>query len=195
MNPVVRRSGLRMWLMAMGGIPLLVIALDVLTARRITNWLRELIFRPQDTQIYESRDVIFAWVMLAFGALFVLWGLKELFLPTKVVEARDQGLALRLNGPFRPSVVIGWESISDVSAGEADDEGTDVPLLLVDLAATDGVPDDPWGARWMSRNRLGVLAEDWGEKPADVAEAIRDFAVEARQRARTAATAAIWEEE
>ncbi|HSM43916.1 MAG TPA: hypothetical protein VK969_02750, partial [Acidimicrobiia bacterium] len=67
MTVVVRRSALKMWLMAMGGIPFLVISLDVLTQRRITRWLTDLMFRPDDVQIFEPRDVIYAWVMLLFG--------------------------------------------------------------------------------------------------------------------------------
>ena len=92
----------------MGGIPLLVIAVDVLTSRRITNWLRELLFTPEDTQIYEPRDVIWAWALLFFSVFLVVWGLKELFMPTKVIEARDEGLAVKLRGPFRKPDLIPW---------------------------------------------------------------------------------------
>jgi hypothetical protein len=66
---VVRRSAIKMWLMAMGGIPLLIISLDVLTERRITRWLTDMIFLPEDVQIYEPRDVIFAWVMFLFATI------------------------------------------------------------------------------------------------------------------------------
>ncbi len=191
---VVRRSGLRMWLMAMGGIPLMVLALDVLTSRRITNWLRELVFPPQDTQIFEPRDVIFAWVMLGFSVFVVGWGLKELFFPTSVVEGRDEGLAVRIAGPLRQPSVIPWETLSKVYAGEAEDDGTVVPLLVLDVQGTEGLPDDPWGARWLGDGRLGVLAEDWSDTPDEVAVAITEFAVDARKRA-SARTASIWEEE
>ena len=81
MTLVVKRSALKMWLMALAGIPLLVISLDVLTNRRITRWLTDIIFRPDDIQIYEPRDVIWAWVMALFSGFIVLWGLKELFFP------------------------------------------------------------------------------------------------------------------
>ncbi|HLF44515.1 MAG TPA: hypothetical protein VI980_10070, partial [Acidimicrobiia bacterium] len=68
MRVVVQRSAIRMWLLAIGAIPLLIIAVDVLTNRRITNWLREILFTPADTQIYEPRDVIYAWAILLFAA-------------------------------------------------------------------------------------------------------------------------------
>lgn len=196
---VVKRSAAKMWLMAMAGIPLLVISLDVLTSRRITNWLRELIFRPEDTQIYEPRDVIFAWAMGLFAGFLVLWGLKELFIPTRVVECTYRGLALKLSGPFRPPTVVSWKVIDDVFGGEVVDEGAKIPLLVVKVLDRDGIPDHPWGARWIGEDRLGVLAEDWPHDPGAIADKIIDCAVqfarvEAQER-RDGMSSAIREEE
>jgi len=174
---VVRRSAVKMWLMAMAGIPLLVISLDVLTNRRITNWLREIVFRPEDTQIYEPRDVIWAWVMALFAGFIVLWGLKELFVPTKIIECRDEGLALKISGPFRQPSLILWEDIDDVTGGVIHDEGDVVHLLLITVLSREGLPETPWGARWVEGDKLGVLAEDWSEDPSDVADKIVDCAV------------------
>lgn len=178
MKVVVRRSAVKMWLLAMAGIPLLVISLDVLTNRRITNWLREIIFRPEDTQIYEPRDVIFAWAMMLFAGFLVLWGLKELFVPTRVVECRPEGLALKVKGPFRPASVVPWSEIDDVYALSTIDEGTEVPLLGVRVLDRGDLPDHPWGARWVSSRELALLAEDWPQDPADVATKVVDYAVE-----------------
>lgn len=194
MTLVVRRSALKMWLMAMGGIPLLVISLDVLTNRRITNWLRELIFRPEDTQIYEPRDVIWAWAMALFAGFIVLWGLKELFVPTKVVECTDKGLSLKINGPFRAPNVIPWELIDDVRGIEVEDDGDMVPMLSIRLVGTGTLPENPWGARWLGERELAVLAEDWAEPPQQVAGQIIDFAVEAARREAKARTSSIWQE-
>lgn len=184
MNVVVRRSALKMWLMALGGIPLLVIAIDVLTSRRITRWLTDIIFKPEDVQIFEPRDVIYAWVMLLFGALLVIWGLKELFLPTKVIECRTEGLAIRINGPHRPPSIIEWDNIQDVGGADIDDEGDLIPLLIVTVFEREGLPDNPWGARWVSERELGVMAQDWDEDPQDAAERIADYAVEAARPGR-----------
>lgn len=175
----VRRSGWKMWWMAIGAIPLLVIGLDVLTNRRLTNSLRELLFRPEDTQIYEPRDVIWAWAMVLFGGIVVVWALKELFVPTRVVEARTTGLALKLRGPFRPADVIPWLQIKDIQGGDIDDEEESIPLLAIEVIQRDGLPDHPWGARWLEAKVLGVLAQDWQETPDEVAEAIGDYAVSA----------------
>jgi hypothetical protein len=182
MTLVLKRSALKMWLMAMAGIPLLVISLDVLTNRRITNWLREIVFRPEDTQIYEPRDVIWAWAMALFAGFIVLWGLKELFIPTKVIECRDEGLALKLSGPFRQPSLIPWADIDDVTGGQIDDEGDVVPLLLISVLRREGLPVNPWGARWVKDDQLGVLAEDWSEDPRAVADEIVECAVAAARK-------------
>ena len=193
MKVVVSRSPLRMWLLAIGGIPLLVIAVDVLTNRKITNWLRELIFTPQDTQIYEPRDVIWAWAMLLFSGFLVLWGLKELFLPTKVIEARDAGLAVKLRGPFRKPDLIPWANIVDIVPGEIMDEGDILLLLRIKLLGRGDLPEHPWGARWVETRILGLLAEDWATPPARVADSLAEYAVEAARREARARTASLWE--
>lgn len=194
MTVVVRRSALKMWLMAMAGIPLLIISLDVLTQRRITRWLTDLIFRPEDVQIYEPRDVIFAWVMLLFSAFLVLWGLRELFVPTKVVECREDGLALKINGPFRPPSIVEWDNIKDVGGADIEDEGDLVPLFVVGVFDRKGLPDNPWGARWVEDDELGVLAEDWSDDAQHVAERVADYAVAVTTARRQQTTANLWDE-
>jgi hypothetical protein len=191
MKVVVQRSAVKMWLLALGGIPLLVIAVDVLTSRRITNWLRELIFTPEDTQIYEPRDVIWAWAILLFAAFIVIWGLKELFRPTRVIETRDEGLLVRLRGPFRQPDLIPWRDIVDIEAGEITDEGDVLLLLRITLTSRGGLPEHPWGARWLEPRVLGLLAEDWATPPANVAEQIGQYAVDAATREARAHTARI----
>ena len=192
MTLVFKRSTVRMWLLAMAGIPLLIISLDVLTNRRLTNWLREIIFRPDDTQIFEPRDVIWAWVMFLFAAVIVVWGLKELFIPTKVVECRDEGLALKINGPFRQPSIIEWNDVVDVQGAEVDDEGDRVSLFVVQLLTKGDLPDSPWGARWLDERELGVLADDWAQDPQEVADQVADYAVEVSKRRAEAQPQSIW---
>jgi hypothetical protein len=194
MTVVIRRSALKMWLMAIGGIPLLIISLDVLTERRITRWLTDLIFRPEDVQIYEPRDVIFAWAMFLFASFLVVWGLKELFVPTKVMEATDEGLKIKVSGPFRPPSLIAWDNIRDVGGADIEDEGDVIPLFVIGVFDRTGLPDNPWGARWVDERDLGILAEDWGDDPQEVAEKVADFAVEAVKRRRAETTSRLWQE-
>lgn len=184
MTVVARRSAIKMWLMAMGGIPLLVISLDVLTQRRITRWLTDIMFRPEDVQIFEPRDVIFAWVMLLFGALFVIWGLKELFVPTKVIECTDEGLAVRVSGPHRGPTVIPWDDIRDVGGADIEDDGDLIPLLIITVFHRGELPDNPWGARWVAELELGIMAQDYDDDPQVIAERIAEYAVDQAKRGR-----------
>lgn len=193
MKVEVKRSAWRMWLMALGGIPLLVISLDVLTNRKLTNQLRELLFRPEETQIYEPRDVIWAWAMLVFGAIIVLWGLKELFMPTVVLEARPIGVAVRLRGPFRAPDVIPWGQIKDVSEFDIEDEDAVLAVLRIDLITRGDLPNHPWGARWLDERSLGVLADDWASDPARVVDRIGTYAVEVAVAQRRARTTSVWD--
>lgn len=192
MRVVVQRSAVRMWLLAIGSIPLLVISVDVLTNRRITNWLREMVFNPNDTQIYEPRDVIWAWAMLLFSGFLILWGLKELFVPTRVIEARSEGLAVRLRGPLAKADIIPWENVIDIRPGEIMDEGDVLILLEISLLTRGDLPDHPWGARWVETRVLGMLAQDWATPPAKVAEQIAEFAAGVARHEAKARTARIW---
>lgn len=180
--------------MALGGIPLLVVSLDVLTQRRITRWLTDLMFTADDVQIFEPRDVIYAWVMLIFGAVFVGWGLKELFWPTKVLECTDDGLAVKLLGPLRPSSLIAWDNVRDVGGAEVDDEGDLIPLMVITVFSRSGLPDTPWGARWVEDRALGIMTQDWGRDPQVVAEDIAGYAVDAARRRKQKETASLWQE-
>lgn len=177
MTVVVRRSALRMWALAMAGIPLLVIGLDIVTNRRITNALREILFAPDQTQIPEPRDEIWAWAFMAFGAFLVTWGLKELFLPTKVVEALPGALVMKLSGPFRPPSSVPWNRVIDIDVTTVEDEGKKIALLAVEVDDRSILPADPWGARWIGPNEIGILTEDWSDDPNVVAERLADYAV------------------
>ena len=154
-----------------------------------------LIFRPEDTQIYEPRDVIWAWAMLLFAGFIVLWGLKELFLPTKVIECTDQGLSLKITGPFRPPATIAWELVDDVRGMDVEDEDDRVAMLAVRVLDPKELPANPWGARWIGERELAILAEDWQEHPQEIADQIVDYAVDAAKREATARTASVWREE
>ena len=175
---MVRRSALRMWALAMAGIPLLVLGLDVVTNRRITDALRGILFRPEDTQIFEPRDEIWAWAMVAFAAVLILWGLKELFVPTPMIEARPEALVLKLDGPFRPATAVPWSRVVDIDVTSVEDEGRQVPLLAVEVDDAALLPGNPWGARWIGPTEIGILTEDWADDPREVAERLADYAVD-----------------
>jgi hypothetical protein len=90
--------------------------------------------------------------------------------------------------------VIAWENIKDVGGADIDDEGQIVPLFVVGVFDRSGLPDNPWGARWVDDAELGILAEDWGRDPQQVAEKVADYAVEAVGRSEAEARAELGQE-
>lgn len=174
---VVRRSAWRMWGLAVAGIPLVVIATDVLTHRRISNALREILFRPEDTQLFEPRDLIWAWAMLAVGLGVTVFGLKELIFPTAVLRADAGGLALKVTGPFRGHSLLPWEAIDDIGSATIEDEGDRLIVFWIRGMTRDVFPPQPWGARWVDERTLALLASDWERTPAETARAVTDYAL------------------
>lgn len=177
MTVLVRRSAWRMWGLALAGVPAIVIATDVLTQRRITDALRELLFRPEDTQIFEARDVIWAWALLVVGVAVTAWGLKELIVPAAVIRADAAGLSLKVAGPFRPAVAIPWDAVDDVGDATVDDDGKVLRVLWVKVFEPALLPDEPWGARLVADDTIAVLADDWERDPSVVAAEIADLAL------------------
>ncbi|HEY7565174.1 MAG TPA: hypothetical protein VIA81_09635 [Acidimicrobiia bacterium] len=179
----VRRSGLRMWLWAISGVPLIVLGVDVLFRRRLINALSSVVFNPNEPQLIEPRDVIWAVVMLAVGLILTGIGLKELVVPRPVVKADRNGLQLHLGHPFARPVLLPWDEIDDVGAEQLNDEGDVIPVMWVRTDRPDQLPRHPWGARWIDHNTIAILGSDWEMKPRQVAELVADVAV---NTARTA---------
>ncbi len=180
----MQRSGVRMWLVALAGIPLMVIGLDVLYRRRITNFFSGLIFAANSPQLVEPREVIWAAFLLVLGAILSAFGLKELLAPRAIVRADGSGLHLRIAGPFRGPVVIPWEALDDVGAEKLEDDGDLVPVMWLRFRDSSMVPDDPWGARWIDKKTLALLASDWEVPAPKVAEKVADIAVISSARPR-----------
>jgi len=176
---VIRRSAFRMWTMSLVGVPFVVLAVDVLTRRRITNALRDILFEPEATQLFEPRDVIWAWVMLVSAGIIVIFGLKELMFPSTVVEANETGLRLKLSGPLRRPITLSWEQIDDIGSGSVADEGDRLPVLWVRLFEPELVPAQPWGARWIDERTVAMLAADWDRSAVKAADEITRLALAA----------------
>lgn len=176
---VVRRSAWRMWLTSLVTTPLIVLAVDVLTQRRITNGLRDILFRPDDTQLFEFRDVVWAWVILLVAGGVAIWALRELIHPTKVVSADLAGVRLQVTPPFRKPLFVAWGDVEDIGSATVEDEGDTFPVLWIRFAEIDvGLPE-PWSARWMDERTLALMGSDWEADPIDVARRLTDIAIEA----------------
>ena len=176
----VRRSGVRMWLIALAGVPMVVIGVDVLLRRRIFGIVSSLVFTG-DPQLIEPRDVIWGVVLLILGIIFIGFGLRELLIPAPVVVADAEGLHLHLGHPLSRLVTIPWSDVDDIGAEELDDDGSVIPVMWVRVSNSENLPSNPWGARWIEPDTLAVMAADWEKTPRFVAEAAAEIAVNAPQ--------------
>ncbi len=157
--------------------PLIVIAVDVLTQRRITNALRDLVFRPDETQLFEFRDVVWAWVILLAAGGVAIWALRELIAPTKVVEADASGVRLQVTAPFRKPLFLAWSDIEDVGSATVEDEGEVFGVLWIRIGDIDVDLAEPWSARWMDERTLALMASDWEVDSIEAARLLTDVAI------------------
>ena len=174
----VNRSGLRMWLVALAGVPMVVIGVDVLLRRRIFAVIGSLVFTG-DPPLIEPRDVIWAVVLLILGLIFIGFGLRELLIPRPAVSADAVGLHLHLGHPLSRLVTIPWSEVDDIGAENLDDDGSVIPVMWIRVSNPAQLPANPWGARWIEPDTLAVMAADWERTPHFVAEAVAEIAVNA----------------
>ena len=187
---IVRRSAWKMWRVSIISIPFIVLAVDVLTQRRLTNALRDALFRPDDTQLFEFRDIVWAWVILAAAGGLAVWALRELIVPTKLIEAGSSGIRLQVTAPFHRPLFVAWADIDDIGSAHVDDEGEVLPVLWLRFLSPEIGPEDPWSARWMDENTLAVLASDWETDPIDVARHLTDLAIDVARAEQSEASGA-----
>lgn len=179
MEPVsIRRSALRMWVVSLIGVPLIVVAVDVLLSRRLSTGLLELLYTGDTLdQLFEGREILWAVVMGVVGLGMTGFGLKELLAPRAVLKTSPEGLHLKIQGPQRPDFVIPWSELHDIRGVEGNDEGDKVRLLEIEVKNGSTLPSNPWGARIAYGKVLQLLANDWEKRPEQVAEEVTQYAV------------------
>ncbi len=180
MQLVVRRSALRMWLFAILGVPFIIFGIDTLGGRRLTTRITDLIYPGENTvpPAIETHELAWAWAFLVAGGIFTVWALKELIAPRRVVTGDWRGVSIGLAGPFWPATRVPWSLIDDIRSGTAGDGESDFPVLVFDLRDRGDLPERPWGARWVDRDRLAVASRDWDHSAQRVAVQLRQLAGE-----------------
>lgn len=173
----VRRSGLKMWLMSLAGIPLVVLGVDVLRSRRIIGFFQNLIWPNGNPEVLEARDHIWAAALIVVGLIIALYGVIELINPRPAIYADTLGIHVRLGHPLAKASLIPWDELDDIGAEDLDDEGDAVPVLWLSVLEPSRLPAHPWGARWLDTKTIAVLASDWEKAPAPVGMEIAQAAL------------------
>jgi len=165
-----------MWLLAVLAVPFVLYGADVLLQQRFVAGILDLMHPDGEVPAIETRDIAWAWVFVIIGGTTALWALKELILPRKLIEATGQHLVLRLGGPFARPANVAWDSVKDLRASRASDDGDVFPVMVAEFrpdATSHGVPANPWGARWIDPTLLAVSAREWDRPVARVVEALQ----------------------
>ena len=165
-------SAWKVWLLALLGVPFLLIGADFFFQQKLIGVFRELIYGTEELPAFEPRDKIFAALFVLVGAALIVWGLKELVFPKKVLVADDQGLRLAVAGPFRPAVLVPWSALKDVSYEVTDQEGDQRPAILIELDHRVDLPENPWGARWVGAGALLIDTAGWSPPPVDIVDSL-----------------------
>lgn len=165
-------SAWKVWLLALLGVPFLLIGADFFFQQKLIGIFRDLIYGTEELPAFEPRDKIFAALFVVVGAALIVWGLKELVFPKKVLVADEQGIRLAVAGPFRPAVQIPWSALKDLSYEVIDSEGDRRPMILVEVEDWAGLPDHPWGARWIGAGTLLIDTAGWSPPADDIVDSL-----------------------
>jgi uncharacterized membrane protein len=157
----VERSALKAWLVALLGVPFLLVGVDVLTRRRFYVAFGELIYGTGQVPPIEPRDQIFGAALLVAGIVMVGFGLRELVLPKKTLQADGDGITLAISGPFRRPIRLPWHQVGDIHADVIEEDDEPVPVLVFEVEDPSLLPEDPWGARWIGEREVALIAADW----------------------------------
>jgi hypothetical protein len=169
------KSAWRVWLLALLGVPLLLIGADFFFEQKLIEFLRKLIYGAEELGASDPRDRILASLFIVVGAVLTLWGLKELIFPKKVLVADRAGLHLAVTGPFQRAALVPWEVLTDVEYEVIDDEGDERPVIRVEVTDRSVFPDHPWGARWTKPGAILIDATRWSPPASDVVELLWQF--------------------
>jgi hypothetical protein len=165
----VERSALRVWMLALLGIPFVLLGLDVLTQHRFIAGFGALVYGSEQVPTFEPRDNIFALIAVVAGLMLVGWGLRDLIMPRKLIVADEDGVRLVLEGPLRRARMVPWFRIGDIHAETVDDDGQLLPALFMQFDDPGLLPQDPWSARWVGSHTLMIEASAWSRSVEAVA--------------------------
>ena len=127
-----------------------------------------------DGKAQRRRDLMWGGVLFAGGVAAAFYGLRELFLPRRVITADQRGLNVRIYGSRKPPVRLAWNEVAAVRSGVIEDEGGQIEVLSIRPSDPTLLPESPVGAI-VQPPWLHVLADDWERPPHLIAPVIEGW--------------------
>lgn len=177
----VYNSYRRVWTVALSGVVLIMVALDLLVWNGVIAMMADMVY--QGEEVLEARERVWAGILLVAGGTLLIWGIVAAIRIRPVLIAGPDGLQLALRGPFRPLDVLGWDSIEEIFSQPVADKGSLLSSLTIVLSPSSAgltLPSDPWGARWTASHILRVLTSDWSVR-AEVVSTVSNHYLSLKQ--------------
>ena len=177
----VYNSSRRIWMVALLGVLLIAVALDLLVWSGVIATMADRVY--QGEEVLEARERVWAGIMLVGGGMLLMWGMVAAIRIRPVLIAGPDGLQLALRGPFRPLDILDWDSIEGVFSQPVADNGSLLSSLTIALSpsgAEQDLPRDPWGARWTGARILRILTSDWSVR-AEVVSTVSNHYLSLKQ--------------
>ena len=172
----VHNSSRRSWFVAILGVALMAVAIELLVGDGLVDLLVERIFGGEE--VMEARERVWAGLMGAAGGILTAWGVIWGIRKRPVLEVGPPGLRIALRGPIRPLDLLPWEWIEQVFPQPVSDGGNLLSSLTIVLRTNElrrHLPIDPWGARWTEEHVLRVLSSDWSVRAEAVSAACNHY--------------------
>jgi hypothetical protein len=115
-----------------------------------------------------KRDIAWALVLFGGGVVMLLWSLRNLIVPRRLLVADEDGLSIAVGPRRSPPLLLAWEDVAEIRSGIWDDDGGSVPVLSIRFRDPLLVPRRPRAAA-VDTPWLHLFAEEWDQPAHQVA--------------------------
>lgn len=175
---VVTRAPLRLWVLALAGVIMMVLAFDAVIGERILPAFGRVVYGPEEAPLQGEELLVWAFAFGIGGAVLAGWALRELVVPRWILAADETGLELpRAEGR---AWSVPWNRVIDLSLGQLMELDGPIRALFVVLEDPSGIPDQLRGLVRVDHWTLAVHASGWSEPPEVVLEGLQSLRREHR---------------
>jgi len=178
----VARSPLRMFAFALVAVPMILLAVDMAFSYQYYPFpettTENIQTTADDGSVVEAtrekytpvgwsqrkRDISWGVALGGGGVVMLLWSLRNLIVPRRLLVADEHGLNIAVGNRRRPPFRLAWEDVDEVRSGIWQDDGGSVPVLSIRLRDPLQMPRTPRAAA-VDTPWLHLFAEEW-DRPA-----------------------------